>query len=89
MRQTMRGHAGLRVDIARRRDGLHVLQEGRILVGDGRGTPAELRDRQVGVLTGRRRADQATIGLLEAAGVPHRRPDTIKPGPLVGRRAAP
>lgn len=79
----MRGHAGLRVDIAGRRHGLHALEEGHVLLRDRRRVPAQLRDRQI-VLMARRRTPQPGIGLLESTGVFHRGSDTIEPGPLVG-----
>ena len=85
--QDMRGHAGLRVGVARRGHGLHALQEGHVLLRDRRRVPAQLRDRQF-MFVARRGAPQPGIGFFEAAGMLDGRPDAIEPGALVGCRAA-
>ncbi len=79
----MRGHAGLRVGIARGRHGLHALQERLVVLRDRRRVPAQLRDRQF-VFVARRGAPQPGIGFFKAPGVLHRRTDAIQPGALVG-----
>ena len=83
--QHVRRHAGLRLGIARRGDGVHAGDEGEPLLRDRRRTPAQLPDRQFGVVALGRGADRAPVDLLEAGGVPDRRANAVKPGPLVGR----
>ena len=75
-------HAGLRVDVARRRHGLHALQEGHVFLRDRRRVPAQLRNHYL-LLVARRGAPQPRIDLGEAAGMPHRRPDPIQPGAFI------
>ncbi|MGX1210084.1 hypothetical protein AB7M42_000349 [Bradyrhizobium diazoefficiens] len=79
----MRGHAGLRIDVAGRRHGLHALNEGHLLLRHRRRVPAHLGDGQI-VFMARRRAPQARIGLLEAPRMLHRGTDAVEPGALIG-----
>ena len=78
----MRGHASLRVHVARRGHGAHALQERHLLLRNRRRIPAQLRDRQI-VLVARRRAPQPGVDLREASGMFHRRADAIEPGTLI------
>ncbi len=80
----VRGHAGLRVDVARRGHGAHAREERQLLLRDRHGAPAQLPDRPV--MLGRRRRG-LPIGqrrLLELRRVLHGGADAVEPGALVG-----
>ena len=80
----VRGHAGLRVDVAGGGHGAHAGEEGELLLRDRHRAPAQLADRPI-VLGGRRcRFPVRQRRLAELRAVLHRRADAIEPGALVG-----
>ena len=78
-------HAGLRLGVARGGHREQPGDESQRSLRDRRRRPAQLPDRQIGFVARRRGADETGIDLLETAGVPHRRPDAVEPGALIGR----